>query len=653
MRTHHPRDSAAAPGGRVHSWSLSALLSALVLLGGCEMFSSRTGGGTETESAGVLRNADGTPAVSARVLVRAADYLADSLLTTEEAKTGLQTWTDARGQFRFVGLSPGSYRLEAEGGDGRGLVKDFILDGEGHRLTLEPDTLRPHGSIYGSFAPDSNPNQGRYVQIYGLERLVKADPATGAFMVNGLPPGAYDLRFLGLEQFRKQTVLRGVVVVSGEVTHLEPVRLEELAKLTYSIDSGALAIDGMGPGSPVILDNEFWDNGVENEYVWAKAGLGLLDLRGNVVTDAMRAGFNTVDNQMAKCRGELGLARLAGIGKVPDPAAGSRRILQPSASGRLEDIAPEKSAGSELIVAEARKATPGKPLLVVAGGPLTTVANAYLTDPSIASRMVVAGIYPFTINAYDSLAVYLVAKRCRFVVWGRTYVWDGVLDSANLSRLRGNRMSERVRNTLKPFGTGGRLSLGDLAPVAYLFSRKAWKAAEMARFSPPLAVQPASGLAFDFLDIPLSGNDWASYQEEFFATLGDSGAYAPVDLPGRLEAEGYSARSAAKPSFVDAAIPADTSTAQDAMTGASGAWIDFRGTVSAAGTAGVTVRYRAPGGGRLSLGHPGQTPLAVVALTAGAGWAEASADLVLGPGINSLRATWTEGSFDLDRIDIR
>jgi hypothetical protein len=628
--------------------AIPAILVAL-LFAGCELLSGRTGGGTETESAGIFRNADGSPAVSARVLVRPSEYVADSLLSSEESSPHLQTWTDARGRFRFRGLPLGSYRLEAEGGNGRGLVVDFSLEREGQRLELPAGTLLPHGSISGSFAPDSSPNLGRYVQIYGMERLVKADPKTGAFMVNGLPPGRYDLRCLGLEPFRKQTDIRGVEVVSHEVTHLDPVVLEPVAKLAFTVEDGALAVAGLGPRTPVILDNEYWDNGFENEYAWAKASAGTLDLRGNIVTDGEPGPPSSVDEHLDKARIELREARLAGISGVPDPVAGSRRSLAPAASGRIDDIVPLKSDGSELIVAAARRATPEAPLVVVAGGPLTTVANAYLTDPSIAPRMVVMSVFPFSINRYDSLANYLVAKRCRLIVWGGDYLWKTGMDTAWAGALPGgSRLHERLRSSLR----SGWNQLGDMAPIAYLSDRRAWTGAEMAKVSLPLQMFPASSLAFDFLHIPAAANAWPVYGAELLAALGDSNAYAPALLPGRLESEAYSGRFAARGTLTAPGSAPDTSRG-DAMAGAAGAWLEFRVSSPADAPARAVVRYRAPAGGRLSLAFAGGPVLAEIILPPAGEWAEVEADMAVEAGQGTLKATWSEGAFDLDWMEIR
>lgn len=658
MRTSYPR------GPHLHAWrgtdspgggetggrqraSFPAVLSlaAAVLLGGCF-----GGGGTETETVGVLWNTDGSPAAGALVRFRPVDYLADSLLEGKDAPDW-ETKTDARGRFIMRNLAPGAYRLHADGGNGRGLVEDIFLERTDQRLELEPDTLRPHGSIAGRIVLDTTADLQLHVQVYGMEKRLLADPGNGNFMVNELPPGEYKLRFLGIGPYRRQAV-DTTEVHSGTVTRIDSVVLDEAAKLAFSIDSaGSLAIDGLGPRSPVIFDNELWDNGPDNEYVWAKASSGDLDLRGNVVTDAMDEESATLDTQMGKADVERRTALLAGFQGIPAPVAGSRLPLV-SVSGPLERIPAETSAGSDLIVAEARKCTPDSPLVVVVGGPLTTVANAYLTDNTIASRMIVIAVYPFSINSADIVSTYVVAKRCRLVVWGRNYVWKGALDQAQISALPGSRMGEKLRTYLAANARANLVPFGDLAPIAYLFDRRAWTGTEMKRFAPPLSVQPASDLAFDFLDIPVAGNAWDAYPNEFFATFANASAYAPVPIPGRLEAEGYSARSAARGILSAPGSAPDTSHG-DAMAGQAGAWLDFRIAAAAAMPGTATVRYRSASGGRLKLSDAGGATLAEIVLPASTGWAEAVIDITLAAGVTTVRVAWSEGGSDLDWIEFK
>lgn len=248
-------------------------------------------------------------------------------------------------------------------------------------------------------------------------------------------------------------------------------------------------------------------------------------------------------------------------------------------------------------MAEARKATPEKPLIVVVGGPLTTVAQAYLTDPSIATRMVVAGIYSFTINGFDSTANYVVAKKCRFVEWGLGYVWGGALDTARLAEIPASIMGQNIRAQL--IGPRTRLNFGDLAPAAYLFSKRAWKSADMVKVSSKMVIQPASDITFDFLSIPSDGNDFDRFQDEVLATFSDINVYSPKALPGSVPAEGYIGNSGT------GLFALDSAAGTNGVSYPLGAWSEYRVSVAAAGNYAATFLYRCGAGGASPLAFPG------------------------------------------------
>jgi hypothetical protein len=640
-------------GSRLSAFSFSASFpsfaalacAGLLGLSGCFGDVAGKGGGTETESkvAGRAVDQQGNPSVSARVVLRPSDYLADPVSNEEDAsKRRQETVTDAQGRYAFKGIPMGDYRLEISGAESGGSIRDFALARDSQALALAVDTVRPRGSIAGSFAPDSEAQLASFVQVFGMERLVKADPS-GGFVLYNLPQGVYDIRCSSLQPFRRDAVRRRITVLSGEQTRIEPVTLAKEAKLAFSVDAIGLRIEGLDSTNPVILDNERWDNGVENEYVWAKASAGTLDLRGNIATQELQTSLGNLDKQVAAGNRELRSANLAGFTGIPAVVRGAAAKLVLPASGRIEDIPAAPSAGSDLIVAEARKASPDKPLLVVVGGPLTTVAQAYLTDPSIASRMVVAGIFSYNLQSADSVANYLVAKKCRFVQWGRTYTWGGQRDSSRLQEIPLSRMGERVRVYLA--GTS-KVSLGDLAPVAYLFDRGLWKTAQMVKVSSKLEVQTASDITFDFLDVPLAANDWSRYENGFYAALADPRAYHPLALPGRLEGEGFTGMSAGV-----GVLTSDSTTGEEAVAMGVGNWTEYKISVAAAGNQKLTLRYRTGGGARLSLGLPGKPILAEIDLPASASWTETVLDsLPLEAGTYVLRITTTSGSCNIESI---
>lgn len=622
-----------------------AWLPALALLAsvsGC-LFEGK-GGGTETESnlvEGRALNHDGNPAPFARVSVRPTDYLAD-LVSSERNEAGIvDTVTDAQGRLRLSGLPAGQYRIEMAGGEAYGSIHDFALPESGLGLALDPDTLKPRGSIAGAIAPDSDSHVAGFVQVFGMERLVQADPQ-GGFVLYNLPEGVYDVRLSSLQPFRREAILRGIKVLSGQRTRLDAVTLAQEAKLVFRADTGGLRITGLDSTNPVIYDNERWDNGPDDEFVWAKASAGSLDLRGNIVTRDFH-GQSPVEVQLRKARQELLEARLAGFANLPEITPGAMTRLSWPASGKLEDIPVTASPGSDLIVSEARKATPEKPLVVVVGGPLTTVAQAWLTDPSIAPRMVVAGAFSYMTNPEDTVANYLVARKCRFVQWGRNYFWAGKADTSLIRAIPASRMGERVRGYL--FANSSAPSYGDLAPLAFLFRRSLWTRADIVKVTRNLDVRPASDITFDFVDIPASANDWIGYQDVVMGALADARAYHPYALPGRLEGEGFVGLGRGAGSIMDTTAGTGFATFPD------GGYAEYK--VSGADSVyQAVVRYRSGPGAKAQFALDGGPALAELVLPAVADWSEtAPSPLSFPAGEHVLRVTITGGPAFLDWID--
>lgn len=613
------------------------------------------GGGTETESVtGKVVTPEGNPVMGASVILHPADFLWDpgaGAITDLKRNRTIQTQSD--GSYEFKDLPPGEYRIEVSSSDSGGAIHDLLVLRERQTIRLTEDILRPRGGVHVNFAPDSEARSTPFVQVYGLERFVlpSALKAASSIILPNLPAGAYDLRFSTQEGFRREGIYR-VEVASGEISTLDSVVLERKPKLTFDIGLDGLGIDGLDGTNPVIFDNERWDNGVDNEYIWAKASMDSLDLRGNIVTFDQKDPQRPLADQLRKCEAELRRARLAGLIDIPDPVMGAQeRLTLPEgeilqSDKDLETLVLKRTAGSDLIVAEALKATPAKPLVVVVGGPLTTVAQAYLTDPSIASRMVIAGVFSFSINSSDTLALYLLAKKCRFVQWGRKYTWGGTPALIDLEGIPGSRMGDSIRAFINRFPN--ELSLGDLAPAAFLFRKGTWKSADMLTVSARLEATPASNITFDFLDIPIAANDWQKYADEFSATLSDLKAYHPIPMPSRLDAEGYLGNAGARFLIVDSAL------GEEAVAVKTGGWIEHRISVAQGGEREFTVRYRSAAGGKLVLGRPGLAPSASVELPAATEWTETPAvPIVLDPGTYMLRVGIESGAADIDWVEAR
>ena len=172
---------------------------------------------------------------------------------------------------------------------------------------------------------------------------------------------------------------------------------------------------------PVVYDNDDHRDVYTDEYLYALASAGQIDLRGIITSyphdqDEYRefvAGRTWI----------VELARQSGMTRLPDPIGGTNVRLARPASGSIEDAAQLDCAGGRLIVEAARDASPERPLVVVMGGPLTSAADAYLIDPSIADRVVVSALFGSFDGFYrwnaglDRWAAQIVVERLRVVIF--------------------------------------------------------------------------------------------------------------------------------------------------------------------------------------------------------------------------------------------
>lgn len=304
----------------------------------------------------------------------------------------------------------------------------------------------------------------------------------------------------------------------------------------HSLENGAVRLAGVGPDNPILYDNDWWFDVFDNNYLWVQASLGAANLRGNIVSRDMwdwEKGYHySFEQSWQDAEKALKLARGSGLKNIPDLTRGADQVLTRPESGRIEDTVPHPSDGSRLIVAEAKKASPEKPLLVVAGGPLTTVANALLTNPEIASNLVVFNltVSDYGYNGKDGWAAYIVAKRTRYVDWGGGAFWDrdSVFTAKDFEALPDNPFTQDMKRFIKT-DLGRANQLGDGAPLVWLWAPRCWTGVEVRRAEfqgRALVFRPVPpGEQGDVLVIPKSATDLKACREEFFRVLAQPAVY--------------------------------------------------------------------------------------------------------------------------------
>lgn len=111
-----------------------------------------------------------------------------------------------------------------------------------------------------------------------------------------------------------------------------------------------------------------------------------VEFAGLVVNDSWP--WPDLESNVSGWQAMLQAAASSGIDALPEPTPSTGPPLVKPASGEIFDTQPNHSRGAELIVRAALDAR-HPPLVVISGGRLTDVADAYLVEPAIADRIVV------------------------------------------------------------------------------------------------------------------------------------------------------------------------------------------------------------------------------------------------------------------------
>jgi len=141
--------------------------------------------------------------------------------------------------------------------------------------------------------------------------------------------------------------------------------------------------------SLIIYDNDDHRDVYTDEYLLALSSIGEIKLEGIITTYSPAEYPIFVEGRKQIMKD----ARQSGLKNLPKLFDGTNKKLTRPASNRIEDTKPLNIDGADYIVEQALKSTPENPLVIITGGQLTTVADAYLLNPSIADRVVVMGVF--------------------------------------------------------------------------------------------------------------------------------------------------------------------------------------------------------------------------------------------------------------------
>jgi hypothetical protein len=218
----------------------------------------------------------------------------------------------------------------------------------------------------------------------------------------------------------------------------------ESRNLGSSAPHGLLPVDER---NPILLANDGASDNWQGEYAMLLANGGGSKLAGIIVNSS--PPWPDIETNVAGWRALVAAARASGLRGIPDPTTSIGAPLVRPATGQIGDTTPNRSEGARLILDTAASLSlPYRPLVVVTGGRLTDVADAYLMDPTVAQQIVVVSSLGTTTDTggamgqpngeMDPWADEIVTAHLRFVQVSAYYDQLTDLPASRLAELPAN-----------------------------------------------------------------------------------------------------------------------------------------------------------------------------------------------------------------------
>jgi len=203
-----------------------------------------------------------------------------------------------------------------------------------------------------------------------------------------------------------------------------PSRRWALLSLALSACGGALNAGSDQPldtRNPVILCNDGATDNWQGEYAALLAGTGAISLSGIIISTG-GVWSNLQDNlsgwqEMMSAASQSGLSQ-SGL-PLPTPMASASDPLVEPADGNIHHTVFNASDGANLILTASLAST--RPLVVITGGRLTDIAEAYVLDPTVANRIfVVSSLGSLNLmgtpnGEMDPWADVIVSQQLRYI----------------------------------------------------------------------------------------------------------------------------------------------------------------------------------------------------------------------------------------------
>jgi hypothetical protein len=180
-----------------------------------------SGGSTTTDNAKVMGRvvyAGGAPAKNASVRVRPDAYVRPVAGAEPDSITRHDTVTDDSGRYVIDSLNIGTFRIEVNDNTTSAALLTCNITTVKDSVVLPVDTMRAYTPMTGKVDSVNLGKAPLYVQVFGVDRIVKVDSVTGIYTIPNLPPGEYRLRLVSVD-----TTFKPVIIDTLKTDTITPV----------------------------------------------------------------------------------------------------------------------------------------------------------------------------------------------------------------------------------------------------------------------------------------------------------------------------------------------------------------------------------------------------------------------------------------------
>lgn len=254
---------------------------------------------------------------------------------------------------------------------------------------------------------------------------------------------------MGCEQSRLRPKCQAAPASTAAALAVGVVLALGIAACTEDYDAGwnthgLLPVDKR---NPIVLLNDSESDNWQGEYAVLLANSGGPSLAGIIVCTSPNSP--KIDENVADWRALVTAARSSGMRNIPDPTSSIGAPLVRPGSGAIDATVANRSEGALFIVDQSKRLSlPYRPMVVVTGGRLTDVADAYLVDPTVKDRIVVvSSVGTLTTSGagmgdpngeMDPWADVIVTSRLRYVQISAFYDQTADVPASRLSELPSN-----------------------------------------------------------------------------------------------------------------------------------------------------------------------------------------------------------------------